>query len=83
MGAGPRHTPEALHLGDEVADALAAGRGAGENEFAIVAGHPDESILLYRMGSAVPGIAMPELGKASVDNEGVAVVRRWIAEMPR
>ncbi|WP_017666243.1 SO2930 family diheme c-type cytochrome [Porphyrobacter sp. AAP82] len=62
---------------------VAAGRGAGENEFSIVAGHPDESILLYRMGSAVPGIAMPELGKASIDKDGVAVVRRWITEMPK
>jgi uncharacterized repeat protein (TIGR03806 family) len=60
---------------------VAAGRGAGEYEFSIVAGHPDESILLYRMDSAAPGIAMPELGKASIDKEGVAVVRRWIAEM--
>ena len=62
---------------------VAAGRGAGEYEFSIVAGHPDSSILLYRMASNAPGIAMPELGKASVDREGVAVVRRWIAEMPR
>lgn len=61
---------------------VAAGRGAGEYEFSIVAGHPDQSILLYRMASAAPGIAMPELGKASVDKQGVAVVRRWIAEMP-
>ncbi len=60
---------------------VAAGRGAGENEFSIVAGHPDESILLYRMASAAPGIAMPELGKASVDKQGVAVVGRWITEM--
>jgi uncharacterized repeat protein (TIGR03806 family) len=60
---------------------VAAGRGAGEYEFSIVAGHPDSSILLYRMDSAAPGIAMPELGKASVDKDGVAVVRRWIAEM--
>lgn len=60
---------------------VAAGRGAGDYEFSIVAGHPDESILLYRMNSAAPGIAMPELGKASVDKQGVAVVRRWIAEM--
>ena len=60
---------------------VAAGRGAGEFEFSIVAGHPDESILLYRMNSAAPGIAMPELGKASIDKQGVAVVRRWIAEM--
>jgi uncharacterized repeat protein (TIGR03806 family) len=62
---------------------VAAGRGAGEYDFAIVAGHPDESILLYRMASSEPGIAMPELGKASVDKEGVAVVRRWISEMRR
>jgi uncharacterized repeat protein (TIGR03806 family) len=60
---------------------VAAGRGAGEYEFSIVAGHPDESILLYRLNSAAPGIAMPELGKSSIDKEGVAVVRRWIAEM--
>ncbi|HEY6964395.1 MAG TPA: SO2930 family diheme c-type cytochrome [Erythrobacter sp.] len=60
---------------------VAAGRGAGEYDFSIVAGHPDESILLYRLNSAEPGIAMPELGKASVDREGVTVVRRWIAEM--
>jgi hypothetical protein len=33
------------------------------------------------MDNAEPGIAMPELGKGSVDREGVAVVRRWILEM--
>lgn len=60
---------------------VAAGRGAGGHDFSIVPGKPDASILLYRMDSAEPGIAMPELGKASVDKEGVAVVRRWIAEM--
>lgn len=60
---------------------VAAGRGAGGHDFSILPGQPDASILLYRMDSAEPGIAMPELGKASVDTEGVAVVRRWIAEM--
>jgi uncharacterized repeat protein (TIGR03806 family) len=70
--------PQAFGIGKRP---VAAGRGAGEYEFSIVAGHPDESILLYRMASAEPGIAMPELGKASVDKDGVAVVRRWIAEM--
>ncbi len=60
---------------------VAAGRGAGGSDFSIVPGHPDQSILLYRMDSAEPGIAMPELGKSSVDRDGVAVVRRWIAEM--
>jgi hypothetical protein len=33
------------------------------------------------MDSAEPGVAMPELGKSSIDKDGVAVVRRWIAEM--
>ena len=60
---------------------VAAGRGAGEAEFSILPGHPDQSILLYRMESTDPGVAMPELGKASVDRDGVAVVRRWISEM--
>ena len=60
---------------------VAAGRGAGGHEFSVLPGQPDRSILLYRMDSAEPGIAMPELGKASVDKEGVAIVRRWITEM--
>ena len=60
---------------------VAAGRGAGGHDFSVMPGQPDKSILLYRMDSAEPGIAMPELGKASIDKQGVAVVRRWIAEM--
>ena len=60
---------------------VAAGRGSGGHDFSILPGAPDQSILLYRMDSAEPGIAMPELGKSSVDKDGVAVVRRWIAEM--
>lgn len=60
---------------------VAAGRGAGNRDFSVLPGHPEESILLYRMDSTEPGIAMPELGRSSVDHEGVAVVRRWIAEM--
>ncbi|KUO50994.1 MAG: hypothetical protein APF78_07185 [Sphingomonadales bacterium BRH_c3] len=60
---------------------VAAGRGAGGHEFSIVPGRPDESILLYRMDSVEPGVAMPELGKSTVDPQGVAIVRKWIAEM--
>jgi uncharacterized repeat protein (TIGR03806 family) len=60
---------------------VAAGRGAGDKDFSVVPGHPEQSILLYRMDSTEPGIAMPELGKSSVDKDGVAIVRRWIAEM--
>ena len=62
---------------------VAAGRGAGTNEFEIVPGDPDHSILTYRMASLEGGVAMPELGKATVDVEGVKAVRTWILEMKR
>ena len=62
---------------------VAAGRGAGKHEFDIVPGDPDRSILTYRMASLEGGVAMPELGKATVDGEGVKAVRAWIAEMKR
>jgi len=60
---------------------VAAGRGAGGHEFGIVPGQPDASILAYRLASAEPGVAMPEVGKSTIDPDGVAVVRRWILEM--
>ena len=62
---------------------VAAGRGAGPHEFGIVPGEPDKSILTYRMASTEGGVAMPELGKATVDRDGLAVIRRWIAGMKR
>lgn len=62
---------------------VAAGRGAGPHEFGVVPGDPDHSILTYRMASLEGGVAMPELGKATVDPDGLAVVRKWIAGMPR
>ena len=62
---------------------VAAGRGAGGFAVSIAPGDPDASILAYRMASAEPGIAMPELGKETIDHDGVAVIRRWISEMPK
>ena len=62
---------------------VAAGRGAGTNKFDIVPGDPDHSILTYRMASLEGGVAMPELGKATVDAEGVKAVRAWISAMKR
>ncbi len=60
---------------------VAAGRGSGGLLFDIVPGKPAESILVHRMASAEPGVAMPELGKATVDPEGVEVVEDWIADL--
>ena len=60
---------------------VAAGRGAGSNLFDIVPGKPEESIMLHRMLSDEPGVAMPELGKATIDQEGAEAVRKWIVDM--
>ncbi len=56
----------------------AAGRGSGDRDFAIAPGHPDQSYMVYRMQSLDSGIAMPELGRNMVHDEGVALVSDWI-----
>ncbi len=62
---------------------VAAGRGAGGHAVSIAPGDPDASILVYRMASNEPGVAMPELGRVSVDERALVVMREWIAEMPQ
>jgi hypothetical protein len=47
----------------------------------IVPGQPDQSILVYRMASSDPGEMMPELGRSIAHDEGVALMREWIAAM--
>jgi len=61
---------------------VAAGRGSGGLDFAIVPGAPERSILLHRMATTEPGVAMPELGRALVHEEGVALIRDYIKAMP-
>jgi len=86
---GPAST-SGLHLGWREQDKLklgvgktpvAAGRGSGNLRFSIVPGKPDESILLYRLKSADPGIMMPELGRTQMQPEAVALIREWISRM--
>jgi uncharacterized repeat protein (TIGR03806 family) len=60
---------------------VAAGHGSGAFSFGIEPGKPDQSIIVHRMNSLQPGVAMPELGRATVHDEGVALVSAWIAEM--
>ena len=57
---------------------VAAGRGAGGHKVSILPGDPDASILVYRMSSTEPGVAMPELGRSTNDPEGIASIRQWI-----
>ncbi|MHA7819040.1 MAG: SO2930 family diheme c-type cytochrome [Erythrobacter sp.] len=62
---------------------VAAGRGAGGFLVSIQPGEPDKSILVHRMDSNEPGVAMPELGRSSIDVRAVAVMREWIADMKK
>ncbi|HEY0744360.1 MAG TPA: SO2930 family diheme c-type cytochrome [Chryseosolibacter sp.] len=57
---------------------VAAGRGTGELKFDIIPGDPDHSILVYRMKTNDPGIAMPEIGREQIHKEGVALIEEWI-----
>ena len=58
---------------------VAAGRGSGGLLFDIAPGDPAGSILVHRMESTEPGVMMPELGRATTHEEGIALVRAWIA----
>ncbi len=60
---------------------VAAGKATGNFLYDIVPGHPEQSILTFRMESTDPGIKMPEIGRGLVHTEGVALIRQWIAEM--
>ncbi len=61
---------------------VAAGRGSGGHDFAIAPGDPDRSIMVHRMSSTEPGVAMPEVGRSMVHDEGVALIRAWISSLP-
>jgi uncharacterized repeat protein (TIGR03806 family) len=61
---------------------VATGRGSGGLSFDIVPGKPDASIIIYRVSSTEPSIKMPELGRNLVYDEGLQLLRDWIAAMP-
>ena len=61
---------------------VAAGHGAGDLAFDVNPGHPEKSIMIYRLASTEPGTAMPELGRATAHKEGIALLSQWIQAMP-
>lgn len=60
---------------------VAAGRGSGNRRYDIVPGHPDQSILAYRLESTDPGVMMPEVSRKVTHREGVALIREWITSL--
>ena len=75
-----RSTTELLRLG-VCKPPVAAGQGTGGRPVGVYPGHPDKSILAYRMDSLDLGAMMPELGRSLVDDEGVALVSEWIEQL--
>jgi uncharacterized repeat protein (TIGR03806 family) len=60
---------------------VSAGAGTGGHTYSIVPGHPEESIMVYRMNSTNPGAMMPELGRSLVHQEGVDLISDWIKNL--
>ncbi|WP_169543218.1 SO2930 family diheme c-type cytochrome [Sneathiella aquimaris] len=60
---------------------VAAGRGSGGLLVDIDPGHPEKSILVFRMKSNDPGIMMPETGRSMIDKEGVALIEAFIRQL--
>lgn len=61
---------------------VAAGAGSGGHAYDIVPGAPERSILVYRLTSNDPKVAMPELGRSVVHEEGLALIQEWIRTLP-
>jgi uncharacterized repeat protein (TIGR03806 family) len=57
---------------------VSAGKASGDLFYDVVAGHPEQSILVHRMESTEPKILMPELGRSLVHKEGLELIREWI-----
>jgi uncharacterized repeat protein (TIGR03806 family) len=60
---------------------IAAGPGSRPFSYDVVPGKPDSSIVIYRMNSTVPAIAMPETARSIVHEKGVELIREWISSL--
>ena len=61
---------------------VAAGQGGGGLTYDIVPGHPNDSILHYRLASTEIGVLMPEVGRSLVDTAGLQLITDWITALP-
>lgn len=89
-GASGRAASSNLHLGIDIEDPrkigickfpVAAGGGAGGLTYDIVPGHPEESIMIYRMETTNLAIKMPELPLTTNDAFGIDLISEWIRQM--
>ncbi len=67
------------HVERTAVDASARYRSADTSALRIAPGAPDESLLVQRMSTRNPLLAMPALGSALVDEAALELLREWIA----
>jgi uncharacterized repeat protein (TIGR03806 family) len=53
----------------------------GALRYDLVPGRPDQSIIIYRLESTAPKVSMPPLSRDVVHEEGVRLLREWIASL--
>ncbi|MCA9610756.1 MAG: hypothetical protein KC619_34410, partial [Myxococcales bacterium] len=58
-----------------------AGAGTGGLTYDLVPGHPDESILVFRVETTEVGAMMPLLGRSLAHQRGAELVRAWVGAM--
>jgi uncharacterized repeat protein (TIGR03806 family) len=51
-------------------------------QYDIVPSDPDDSILIYRLAITAPKAMMPQIGRATVHTEGLALLRDWVSSLP-
>jgi uncharacterized repeat protein (TIGR03806 family) len=57
---------------------VAAGKASGTDQYDVVPGHPESSILIRRVTSTETGVAMPELERSLEHKEAVALLTAWV-----
>jgi len=60
---------------------VGTGQGSGTFNYAIVPGEPETSIMTYRMNSVELDVAMPEVSRSLIHEEGVTLIKDWIASL--
>ena len=61
---------------------VAVAGGHGDYPYDVIPQNADESYLLFRMNTNDSRHRMPELGRATVHDEGVALIEAWINSLP-
>jgi uncharacterized repeat protein (TIGR03806 family) len=60
---------------------VAAGKAGANEQYDIVPQQPNQSILITRVTSTEPSIAMPELGRSLEHVEGVELLTAWVSQL--